>query len=81
MGRSEYPSTHNTISRSNGETKVYPDDQLFTVYRGKKPRMLEIRNTREKVGRFSLFRSAWKRIPDAAACRLGPHIRWHLPFG
>jgi len=80
MGRSEYPSTQYDFKEQWGD-QVYPIYQLFTVYRGKKPRMLEIRNTQQKAGRFSLFRSAWKRLPDQAARRLGPHVRWHLPFG
>ena len=80
MGRSEYPSTQYDFKEQWGD-QAYPIYQLFRVYRGKKPRLLEIRNTQERKGRFSLFRSTWRRLPDQAARRLGPYIRWHLPFG
>lgn len=80
MGRSEYPSTQYDFKEQWGD-QAYPIFQLFRIYRGKTPKLLEIRNTQQRQGRVSLFRTAWRRLPDQAAQFLGPHFRRHLPFG
>ena len=80
IGRSEYPSSQYDFKRKWGD-QVFPIFQLYRIYQGNRPSLLEIRNSQNQSISISIFRAIWKRFPEPAVRRLGPHIRRHLPFG
>jgi hypothetical protein len=67
LGRAPYPSG--------------PVYQLYRVYRGKKPAVVQIGNPEQDTTGLSFFRRTWSKLPRWLALMIGPKIRWHMPFG
>lgn len=80
LGRSAYPSSQYEFKAKWGD-EIYPIYQLFRIYRGKTPAILNVNQSIQDNGRISLFSRAWSKLPLPAARILGPVVRRHIPFG
>lgn len=80
LGRAPYPSGQFDFKQAWGD-RVSPIYQLYRVYRGKKPAVVQISNPEEDSTGISLFRRTWSKLPGWLALWLGPKIRRHMPFG
>ena len=80
IGRSPYPSSQFEF-KERWCDESYPIYQLFRVYRGNLPSMLNINQAVQEKSEMSLVRKVWPKLPLPVARSLGPVIRRHIPFG
>jgi len=79
MGRSPFPSTQYDFKAKWGDS-IYPIYQLFRIYTGKKPSLLTHAALDGPDIQLNIFRQVWRRLPLNLVGKLGPKIRWHIPF-
>ena len=80
MGRSAYPSSQYNFKAKWGD-EIYPIYQLFRIYRGKMPAVLNVSRALQDNGRISFLSRAWPKLPLPVVRSLGPALRRHIPFG
>jgi FemAB-related protein (PEP-CTERM system-associated) len=80
LGRSAYPSPQFDFKSKWGD-EIYPIYQLFHIYRGKMPSVLNTGQSIRENQQLSFFSRTWSRMPLAVANLIGPMVRRHIPFG
>lgn len=80
LGRSPYPSSQYNFKEKWGD-ESYPIFQLYKLYSGQLPKILDPRNNKSGNGSLPILNQIWSLLPLKLVGRIGPKIRWHIPFG
>ncbi|MBN1667394.1 MAG: GNAT family N-acetyltransferase [Anaerolineales bacterium] len=80
LGRAPYPSGFYDFKANWGDRHL-PVYQLYRVYRGKQPAVVQVGIPAQDSTSLSMFRRAWRKLPYGLVLHIGPLIRWHMPFG